>query len=225
MDLVYKQTIYKRKTSTITGGGINDMDLSNKILTEDGSIKSCPIYDRWRQMLRRTTEEYWIDHPAYIGVSVCDQWKFRSNFHNWMIKQERWWEFHLDKDILDPSNKIYSPDKCVLVPQYINSLLTDRARGRGLLPLGVTYRKENGTYSAQCNINGVKSKKLGRFSTPEEAHAVYQIEKSKEIMRVATKALDAGDIDDQVFSALVLRAKKLEMDFLNGVITKSVHHF
>ena len=224
MELNYIIPKFYRKKRPLRNGGFDDMKEPNRIIV-DGKVKKCPVYERWHHMLRRSTPDHWLKHPEYEGVTVCEEWKLRSNFHNWMISQYRWWDFHLDKDLLDPSNKQYAPDKCVFVPQYINSLLTDRINYRGDLPLGVTYEKDRQKYMAQCNVNGVKSKRLGNFKTPEEAHAAYQIAKASEVFRVAELALSSGDIDHRVYESLIMRAEKLLDDHKNGVITLSIHHY
>ena len=223
----YQPKIFKRGKTLIGGVGVNDMDLSTKIVLENGKVVKCPVYDIWRQMLLRETRDYQEKYPHYKGTTVCQEWKYRSNFYNWM-EQNNWKEgICIDKDILDPYNKQYHPEKCTLVPIYINSLLTDRKNHERNWPLGVS--KENTgrakCYVGQCNIEKKRSVRLGRFHTPEEAHQAYQLSKSEEIKRVAEKSFYNKEITLAAYEALIKRYEKVIWEYENGLETKSIHHY
>jgi hypothetical protein len=170
-------------------------------------------YLTWRSMLERCySPKSQLIRPTYIGCSVCDEWLIFSNFKEWF--DVNYIEgFHLDKDILVEGNKIYSPFTCVFVPQYINSLLTDRRNARGVSPLGVRALKptlkgrKNTTYESRClhTINGETSSLTKTFKTVEEASAWYSVTKAMVVREVAQRALDAGDIKQDIFNALVSR--------------------
>ena len=156
---------------TVFGKGVND---SNNI------VSNCLFYRRWQSMLRRAyCETYQQQHPSYRDVVVCEEWHLFSNFKKWMIKQE-WEGMELDKDILYPGNKTYSPETCVFVPKQLNRILNDRASMRGAYPQGVNLQKVDNKYRAQIRIHG-KRKNLGVFDTIVEAHKIYIKEKIKYI--------------------------------------------
>lgn len=48
---------------------------------------------------------------------------------------------HVDKDILHPGNKVYSPENCILLPQRINELFFVSSRGTSNLPQGTNYKR------------------------------------------------------------------------------------
>ena len=65
------------------------------------------------------------------GVTVCERWHCFANFFSDFMKLEGYDEwctsqevYHLDKDIKqygkDMSEKVYSPDTCLLVPARVN---------------------------------------------------------------------------------------------------------
>lgn len=59
------------------------------------------------------------------------------------------------------------------VPQAINTQNNRKARSNSKSGfLGVIFDKRRGSYRAEITLDG-KNKYLGRFSTPEEAHAAY----------------------------------------------------
>ncbi len=79
---------------------------------------------RWYNMMARCHDE---DHPRFSdyggkGVVVDDRWKDKEafladakqlpGFDEQLLLEGK---LHLDKDTVDPSNKTYSPEKCVFV--------------------------------------------------------------------------------------------------------------
>lgn len=157
----------------------------------EGEVKTnSNIYNTWNNMLKRCYDKkYQKKQPTYIGCSACEEWHNFQNFAKWY--EENYYDIDdeimcLDKDILIKGNKIYSPETCVFVPKIINSLFTKRQNKRGLLPIGVTYYKNNKKYRAQCcHLEKGKDRYLGLYNTPEEAFEVYKKEKERYIKQVA----------------------------------------
>ena len=106
-----------------------------------------------------------------------EDWHKLSNFREW-YNQNYVNDWHLDKDLLHPKNKIYSPDTCVFIPANINSLFTFTTKNRGDLPLGVFYHKRDQHYRSQC-CDGTKKRIIASFDTPEQAHFWYLENKIK----------------------------------------------
>ncbi len=186
----------------LLGVGINDADYAVYPLI-DGKQVMCPFYRTWRDMLRRCySEVFLIEHPTYVGCSVTSEWHPFMTFKAWMEAQE--WEHNvLDKDILIPNNKVYSPQTCIFVPQWLNNLLLSGARGRGKYPQGVSL--DYGRYKAGCSIKG-KLKNLGRYSTPEEASKVYKEFKSALILKEAETYPDTRVTEGlKLHAALILK--------------------
>ena len=97
-------------------------------------------------------------------------------------------------------NKIYSSDTCCLVPQEINKLLISCEAARGEFPIGVFLSSNGDRYYSAIRING-KSKHLGSYKRPKEAHKNYVLAKEA---HVKEKALEWQDrISDNVFQALM----------------------
>ena len=121
--------------------------------------------------------------PSYIGCSVSDEWLTFSNFKAWMEGQS-WKGKQLDKDLLVPGNKTYSPDTCFFVSPAVNGLLLDRGRARGDHPVGVYFNKRARRFQAQISLYG-KKKNLGTFSSPNAAYISYLKAKVSYIREVA----------------------------------------
>lgn len=100
---------------------------------------------------------------------------------------------HLDKDILYPGNKVYSPYTCLLVPQYINVLFINKTNERGL-PNGIIECK--GGYLAKYD-----HKDLGIYNTVEEAYRIQTNKKKEEIIKIANEK--KSELPNIVYDALL----------------------
>ena len=59
----------------------------------------------------------------YEDVTLSHDWQRFTGFFYWMVGQEHC-DLHLDKDILVPGNRMYGPQVCVLVPGYVNNIVS-----------------------------------------------------------------------------------------------------
>ncbi|EOV8144431.1 hypothetical protein ACOJDJ_000126 [Cronobacter dublinensis] len=132
----------------------------------------------------------WLnDREAYIT------WYISNYHHNWAV----------DKDILSPGSRLYSPQTCMFVPPYVNALFRSKkenSRGNAhnpvVLPLGVSLSESpKNPYQAHCKING-KQTHLGLFSTPEEAHRAWQLGKIDQLQY----ALMDTELTSEIIEAL-----------------------
>ena len=167
------------------------------------------VYSRlWNKVLLRAyCEKNLTEHTTYEDVEVCEDWYNFQNFAAWCetqkffnAKDEKGNSYHLDKDILVKGNKIYSPDTCCFVPQYVNKLLSKRDKMRGECLVGVTYSGKYGRYIAGISIFG-KHRHIGSFDTEIEAFQAYKQAKEKHIKEVANLWKDR--IDERVYQALL----------------------
>lgn len=159
------------------------------------------MYRSWSGMLKRVysppTKETAV---TYQDCSVREDWHYLSNFSRWYDKQILEPDWHLDKDLLLKGNTQYSEDTCVFVPREINTFLTDRARHRGMWPVGVTYHERILKWQAACNVDG-KSQYLGVYYSPEEAFIAYKKCKENYAKTLAEKWRDR--IDPRAYEALM----------------------
>ena len=141
------------------------------------------VYDIWKNMLRRCySDKLRWKYPAYEDCEMCDEWLNLQNFCEWYF--ENYYDvgdggrMHIDKDILFKGNRIYSPEKCIFVPQRINMVFTKKNRNTDAdLPTGI-HRAVNG-YSAMYN-----TKSLGVHKSLDKAIEIYNIEKRIHIKQV-----------------------------------------
>jgi hypothetical protein len=106
-------------------------------------------------------------------------------------KTKDWEGKQLDKDILIPGNKKYSPDACLAVNNHINSLkLIDPRKylDDHPYPQGVYLRRNKGpnTYAARIQTDG-KSEYIDTFPTVEAASSAYCKKKAEYLRELAEK--------------------------------------
>ena len=148
-------------------------------------------------LVRCYSEKYLERYPSYIGTSVCSEWLSASAFKKWMEQQD-WHGKCLDKDIIAPKSKLYSPETCAFVLNATNSFVTARDACRGDYPVGVNLFKPTGKYQARCkNPFTGKQEYLGLFSTTDEAHEVWRKRKHELAQLVA-----ATESDPRIVQAL-----------------------
>ena len=179
-------------TPSVYGTGIKGLEP-----TVDENGERLDSYNCWKGMLMRCySDKYQEKHQTYKGCYVCADWLFYPNFKEWYDKS--YYEIdnktsQLDKDILVKGNKVYSPDTCVFVPNFINKLFIKSQNSRGELPIGVWYDKTNKKYRAKLSVfkNGKSTVKyLGCFNTVNEAFESYEQAKEDYIKEIADEYKD-----------------------------------
>lgn len=162
--------------------------------------KTSKEYSLWGGMFNRCYCTKPGVNETYRDCSVSPEFFNFQDFAVWATKQngfgrEGW---HLDKDIVQRGNKVYSPETCAFVPQEINTLFVSVKAVRGNNPIGVN--NYNGRYRASMQ-DGDKQRCLGHFDTDNEAFLAYKIAKEKHIKNIANKWRD--QIDPRVYDSLM----------------------
>lgn len=177
-------------TRLICGVGENDYPHPISMYSsESGIIRRiwiCPIYRTWNSMLRRCySKKYQDNRPTYIGCTVTPEWHSFSVFRAWMLERD-WAGKDLDKDILFPGNKEYSPATCVFISRQLNSFLCDAGAVRGDHPIGVYWHDRSNKFMAYCN-NPFTGKRdhLGYFTSENLAYEAWRRRKHQHACRYA----------------------------------------
>lgn len=174
----------------VYGIGINDLTTKTDI-----------IYQVWSHILQRCYDkEYHIKHITYKDCEIDIKWQKLSSFKKW-YNTYYIQDYHLDKDLFIPNNKVYGPNTCLFIPKDLNNLLTNKG-GKG-------YQKINNRYYAGIRKNG-KQISLGGYSTAKEAHQVYVKAKANHLMDIAE---NWHNINDRIVTGLYRHASMLENGF------------
>lgn len=192
-ELLKSRPNYKNR-ELVAGVGVFDVDYP-RTLNKD----VYKAYTVWEAMIKRCYSETDLSRsPTYRGCTVCDEWKFFSNFKKWF--DENYVKgYALDKDIICKGNKCYCPDFCSFIPPRINSMVLNKKSSRGNEVVGVFLVGKK--YYAHTMMYG-KQKQIGRFDTEIEAFEAYKKTREQYIKDVADDYYRRGLITERVHEAL-----------------------
>lgn len=167
-------------------------------------VKDRCIESLWRGMIHRCYNKKTQEkNPSYYNCSVCEEWKYFSNFYKWIKNPENGYikGYHLDKDILVQGNRLYSPDTCCFVPKSINSFFTKnkKIKNKGL-PQGIII--SHNKFRAAITFNK-KHIHLGYYDNVKDALEVYNFNKYKIIKQLAYSYYAENKITKKVYDAML----------------------
>lgn len=189
----------------VQGVGVNDIPKgSSSYRDENNKQVAHPFYRKWTNMLKRCYDQnYHQKRPTYLGCTVCDEWKSLSKFKEWFdqqpLERQSWC---LDKDLLFTENKVYSPETCILVPQWLNLFVIGCDASRGEYMIGVCWDKQKGKFKSQISDGSGKLKYLGLFSDELSAHLAWKAAKLNLVEEMKSN-LDA--VDERIYPELLKR--------------------
>lgn len=222
----------------VRGIGINDTEIAGPACTnrdEQGRKFNLIDYSVWYGILVRATHEMPSSPNSYLDTKVCDEWLVRSNFQKWFFSHETFYDnsgerLEVDKDILVRGNREYSPEKCALIPIYINTSLNLGVNSTSGLPMWVSYRERNPDmksplkkpFRSAITENNRKYKHVGYFKTAEEAHHAAQALKIISLEATLERYKLEKCFRQDVYDALAERVLKLKTDHTNHVETTTI---
>ena len=174
------------------------------------TLKSNTAYSIWNGIYKRCYK----DNDVYEGSFMCDLWRYdKDSFAEWWGSE--YYEcdgesMAVDKDLLFPGNKGYAPDKCCILPQTLNTMLSNCKKhkmgkwrsARMDLPLGVRYDSKMKMYYGEIKPYGHDVViRLSYWETPEEAFAEYKRHKQADILIMADKY--KNKVPKKVYDALL----------------------
>lgn len=188
-----------KEKQLICGFGVNDAGYTTQIFKNRKLVDYCPFFLVWKNMITRCYGKT-SKNTTYSDCFVSDEWRHFSKFKAWMEKQD-WEGKQLDKDILVPGNKAYSPEKCCFVDLRINVFIVERSSKRGDSLIGTSFISDIGKFTSYCNNPfTLKMEYLGLFEDEIEAHNAWLRRKLEH-----AKLLAAEQDDPRVAKALVER--------------------
>jgi len=173
-------------------------------------LKSTAAYSIWNGIYIRCYK----DKNVYDGAFMCDLWlNDKDAFAEWWSSE--YYEcdgesMAVDKDLLFPGNKEYAPDKCCILPQTLNTMLSNCKKHRTGkwrnakmdLPLGVRYDSKMKMYYGEIKPYGHDEVvRLSYWETPEEAFVEYKRHKQADILIMADKY--KNKVPKKVYDALL----------------------
>ena len=202
---LHSRCILRKKTKLVYGVGINDSLLpvvQTDIVNEKKTIVwICPYYKKWRTMLQRcTSKSVQNKYPNYKGCYVCDEWKYFSNFKEWVDEQpnKNWEKCELDKDLLFKGNKCYSPTTCIFISKKVNTFINNK----GVELVGASWNQSANKFQARVrNSFTGKEEYLGLFHTQQAAHDAWKARKL-ELLSETLKLESDGRLKDLLINLI-----------------------
>ncbi len=181
------------------------------------TLKSHTAYSIWNGIYNRCYKS----DEAYKGSFMCDLWKYdKDSFAEWWSAE--YYEcdgesMAIDKDLLFPGNKEYAPDKCCIIPQTLNTMLSNCKKHKLPkwkkatmdLPLGVRYDSKMKMYYGEIKPFGYDEViRLSYWETPEEAFEEYKRHNQADILRKLYSNIDRlRSIDPKLADAYIQAMK------------------
>lgn len=170
------------------------------------TLKSNTAYSIWNGIYIRCYNDK-------NGSFMCDLWlKDKDVFAEWWSAE--YYEcggesMAVDKDLLFQGNKEYASDKCCIIPQTLNTMLSNCKKHRSIwknartdLPLGVRYDNRMKMYYGVIKPYGHdEAIILSYWDTPEEAFVEYKRHKQADILIMADKY--KNKVPKKVYDALL----------------------
>lgn len=136
-----------------------------------------PSYLLWKNVIQRCyNKKIHVYKPEYKDKSVCEEWLNYANFKLWYDEHfisAKNNQIDLDKDLLVQGNTNYSPETCVFLVHYQNTMFERSAKDK-------IYENEDGTFV----IGGGKKK---TYATLKEAEDIVCERNQNRISSVAEK--------------------------------------
>lgn len=166
-------------------------------------------YNTWRGIHSRVGNFDGF-HPTYEKVTVCEEWYNYQNFAKWY--EENYYVVEgdimcLDKDIIKPYNKNYSPENCCFVPNRLNEIFHDLEKIKKCgLPVGIEHvnrtTKADGYRVKVTYVNNIGERKYIRktFDDLDEAKKFYSKFKQDDTRRILEEYKDK--IPEYIFNAI-----------------------
>lgn len=185
-----KSSASRRKI--LYGRAFNDADYIVKPMIIKDRLE-CPAYVTWRDMIQRCLDPVYKEkHTCYAKASVSEDWLTFMSFRDWWIDHSvAGWQ--LDKDMISDT-KVYGPDTCIYVPQWLNTFSPDRGK-----TLGVHFDKSRGKFKAY-NVENGTMKNIGRYDSFEEAKKAFITERLQYLL---ARKEDVDAIDIRIYPRLV----------------------
>lgn len=158
--------VYVRNSPDIKGSDGLWKKTHCPVPNEHHTTRAYAIYKAMNQRCRNRDE--------YSDCTVG--FKDFQEFAEWCQSQEgylevcsgRFWQ--LDKDMLAPERRVYSPDTCMFVPSDVNLFLSTRNNSEGLQ--GTCFSHTNKAGVAMYRATGISS--LGTFPSEVQAHNAWR---------------------------------------------------
>ena len=178
---------------------------------EPGKYDTSDIaYSRWKSMINRCyNPRVWDTFPTYEGCTVCDEWLYFQSYAEWFYTACPGDPsmYDVDKDLLCPNNKIYSPETCEFLPRAINILVKNDSGNNKYGCVGVHWDTQKQKFRVRFEFQGKKFSG-GYYTDLKDAQEAYVKLKKEKIRKAAQLYKDC--LSQRAFDALMTYEPRLQ---------------
>lgn len=207
MEAVLESRKKRQKPTSLTCcSGVNDSEFPIKAVV-NGVMCTHRAYGTWKNILFRCFDQRTqLRFQTYRNCTIAEEWLRFSVFHKWWKEnfREGW---VVDKDLLYPGNKIYSPEHCLYVPEALNNFVISREAKRGSSTIGTAFDDRLGMYRASISLGKGRKQHLGTHKTEEEAYAAWLNAKLK--LAEQFKPI-CDEIHPQLYDSLLTKIRSIK---------------
>ncbi len=119
-------------------------------------LSAAEKHNRYGNMIQRCYNEDWQAQwgEGYKDVTVCKSWLEDKHAYFKFLDDEYYIvgdnQMDIDHNIIDYNNTEYSPDKCLIVPHYVNSIWNSLKVGKS----SIVYDAKNNLYNVKVSDRG-----------------------------------------------------------------------
>lgn len=165
------------------------------------------VVSMWESMLERVySDKHSQPQSTYFNTKVGEIWHSCQNFSEWVegnrfsnLRDFNGEMYQLDKDILIPKNKTYSPDTCCFVPRELNTFFRNSYKSGEYGTLGVHKRGKGFRSFCRNPFTGKNMISVQRGSK-EEAQEDY-IKNKTHVAKLLSDKWD-GKVEERVVEVL-----------------------
>jgi hypothetical protein len=166
---------FETHTASVKNGDCKSCGCHRVLSTKERETKhgmsKHPLYNTWKEMIKRTTNPKIKDFANYVGrgIKVSDRWQNVENFISDMYPS---YQINLTLDRRD-NDKGYSIENCRWATKSVQARNTRKIISTNTSGYrGVSWDKTKNKWIAQISVN-YKNIRLGRYTTALEAAKAY----------------------------------------------------
>lgn len=145
---IVRRCVKDPEAPAVHGVGCVGVGIYNPTIRDGVKSKKTKAYMKWNAMMERCySNKLHARHPCYKDCEVCEEWQNFQNFARWYYENCPDQSLELDKDLIDPSNRVYSPEKCSFISQKQNKSICKR----DLRPVSITNGSVNLSFDSISN--------------------------------------------------------------------------
>lgn len=145
---IFRRSVKDPEAPVVHGVGCVGFGIYRATTKNGNNSNKTKAYMKWNAMMERCySDKLHARNPCYKDCEVCEEWQNFQNFAEWYYENCPDQSMDLDKDLITPGNRIYSPEKCSFISSKQNKSIIKRS----LRPVSITNGYVNLSFDSIAN--------------------------------------------------------------------------